>query len=357
MDYYGFTLHELGLKHTEDVEGFIGQIIKNDFYEKLVIIGFPYDQILKKIDAKELKVGAHYGPDSFRRFIRTCGVLDNREFGIKIENIKIADYGNVVAHKSMCEFSLEENQQKLFIKSLLTFERNQVNFIMGGTRDYTPFVSKALISHKYYSLEDNQDREKYNKTLIISLSSICDDEKIEENGLVTPFNRHTYLRNMEEFVESQSQLILLGAYEEHKAVGDSQFKVIPREEIDLASPENPEDFPVPIVTKAGKYFYQLLKESSDIFKCIQVDYNIQMAEAFSTEEMIEIMFLSGYFNEVKSCTISEYNPRLEDIITGQLCAEMFYYYTLGVELREKNSEVKFVKPTPKVKNIFTEGSL
>eukprot|EP00344_Euplotes_crassus_P003712 CAMPEP_0197006870 /NCGR_PEP_ID=MMETSP1380-20130617/37611_1 /TAXON_ID=5936 /ORGANISM="Euplotes crassus, Strain CT5" /LENGTH=71 /DNA_ID=CAMNT_0042426699 /DNA_START=474 /DNA_END=689 /DNA_ORIENTATION=- len=71
---------------------------------------------------------------------------------------------------------------------------------------------------------------------------------------------------MEEFVESQSQLILLGAYEEHKAVGDSQFKVIPREEIDLASPENPEDFPVPIVTKAGKYFYQLLKESSDIFK-------------------------------------------------------------------------------------------
>ena len=151
MDYYGFTLHELGLKQQEDVEGFIGQIIKDDFYEKLVIIGFPYDQIIKQIDRKELKVGAHYGPDSWRRFIRTWGVLDNREFGIKIENIQIADYGNIVAHKTPAEFNLQDNQQKLFIKSLLTFERNQVNFIMGGLRDYTPYVSKALICHKYFS--------------------------------------------------------------------------------------------------------------------------------------------------------------------------------------------------------------
>jgi hypothetical protein len=79
-------------------------------------------------------------------------------------------------------------------------------------------------------------------------------------------------------------------------------------------------------------------------------------KTFTTEEAIEIMFLWGYFNEVKSVDISEYNPRIEDIISGQLCAEMFYYFTLGVELREKNSEVKFVKPIPKIKNMFTDGS-
>lgn len=161
MDYYGFTLKELGLKHTEDIEGFIGHIIKNDFYEKLVIIGFPYDQIIKELDRKELKIGSHYGPDSWRRFIHTCGVTDNREFGIKIENIKIADYGNIVAQKEGDAFNLLENQQKLFIKCLLTFERNQVNFVMGGTRDMTPFISKALISHKPYGKENSGEGKKY----------------------------------------------------------------------------------------------------------------------------------------------------------------------------------------------------
>ena len=68
------------------------------------------------------------------------------------------------------------------------------------------------------------------------------------------------------------------------------------------------------------------------------------------------MFLCGYFNEIKSVNLSEYNPRIEDIKTGQLWAEMFYYFTLGVEFRERNSTVKFVKPEPKVVNVFAGGS-
>lgn len=80
------------------------------------------------------------------------------------------------------------------------------------------------------------------------------------------------------------------------------------------------------------------------------------AQFFETEEAIEIMFLAGYFDEVKTVNLSEYNPRIEDIKTGQLCAEMFYYFTLGVEFRERNSTVKFVKPEPKVSNIFMDSS-
>ena len=55
MDYYGFTLKELGLKHTpEELEGFLGQIISDDFYDKLVIIGFPYDQVIPKCNVSSL---------------------------------------------------------------------------------------------------------------------------------------------------------------------------------------------------------------------------------------------------------------------------------------------------------------
>ena len=43
-----------------------------------------------------MRIGAHYGPDSWRRFLNTTGTIDNKEFGIKIENIRIADYGNIV---------------------------------------------------------------------------------------------------------------------------------------------------------------------------------------------------------------------------------------------------------------------
>ena len=156
---------------------------------------------------------------------------------------------------------------------------------------------------------------------------------------------------MQEFIDSQSDLLVLGT-EEEKSQGDEHFKTISRAQIDSETPEKVEEFPVPITTQAGKYYYHLLKEKKEEFKCIQIDYNIEMTEAFTTEEIIEIMFLSGYFNEVKSCTMSEYNPRLEDIINGQFWAEIFYYFTLGVELRERNSEIKFVKPTPKVKNVF-----
>ena len=96
MEYYGFTLKELGLKYTEDLQGFLSSIIASDFYEKLVIIGFPHDKIIKWWGKEGLRIGAHYGPDSWRRFLHTTGTIDNREFGIKIENIRIADYGNIV---------------------------------------------------------------------------------------------------------------------------------------------------------------------------------------------------------------------------------------------------------------------
>ena len=168
MDYHGFTLKELGLKHSpEELEGFLGSIIADDFYEKIVIFGFPFDNIVRKCNDPTLRIGSHYGPDSWRRFIPTVGVLDNREFGIKI-SIKIADYGNICAQDTE-EFSLDENLHKLFLKTLLTLERNQVSFVMGGTRDFTPYVSKALMSHRPYDIEhtevvsESEEPKKFNK--------------------------------------------------------------------------------------------------------------------------------------------------------------------------------------------------
>jgi hypothetical protein len=155
--------------------------------------------------------------------------------------------------------------------------------------------------------------------LIISLSNVLDDEPVDESGLLTPFNRHQYIVNMVEFKDSDSKLLVLGTDEEHKITEeDESFSIISRHQID-ETPVVKVDLPIPIFTHAGKYFYALLKQTTenDNYKCIQVDYNVQAESAFTTEEILEIMFISGYFNSVKSATISEYNPRIEDIITGQ----------------------------------------
>ena len=74
--------------------GFIGDIIEEGFYDKLVIIGFPYDEGAKQSGGRK---GSDYGPDSFRRFVRDIGTICNPEYNIDISKgiPKISDYGNI----------------------------------------------------------------------------------------------------------------------------------------------------------------------------------------------------------------------------------------------------------------------
>ena len=46
---------------------YICDIIKDGFYDKIVLIGFPYDHGARKAGSR---AGSEYGPDSFRRFLR-----------------------------------------------------------------------------------------------------------------------------------------------------------------------------------------------------------------------------------------------------------------------------------------------
>ena len=56
---------------------YIESIISEGFYEKCVVIGFPYD-----FGAREFgrKTGSYLGPDSFRRFYGKSGVRKNVEW-------------------------------------------------------------------------------------------------------------------------------------------------------------------------------------------------------------------------------------------------------------------------------------
>lgn len=61
---------------------YIGDLVHENFYDQLVIIGFPYDQGAKNA---QLRQGSFLGPDSFRRFLKNSfGVLKNVESQIDI---------------------------------------------------------------------------------------------------------------------------------------------------------------------------------------------------------------------------------------------------------------------------------
>ena len=84
-------------------------MFRHGFYDKLVLIGFPYDEGARKAGNRR---GADFGPgkyllivltkvfdiiDSFRRFVKDIGSVHNPEYGVDIAAgiPHIADYGNI----------------------------------------------------------------------------------------------------------------------------------------------------------------------------------------------------------------------------------------------------------------------
>ena len=148
----------------EDDPVWLGDLIRDGFYDKLVLIGFPYDEGARKAGNRR---GADFGPgkftdknitqfifplDSFRRFVKDIGSVRNPEYGINIATgiPKIADYGNIQI-ESQLEQQVDENGQvtsqklikatiselyaKLGTKVGLCLQRDYIPVVIGGSRD------------------------------------------------------------------------------------------------------------------------------------------------------------------------------------------------------------------------------
>jgi len=119
----------------------VGDLIHNSFYDKLVIIGFPYDEGATKSGAR---LGADLGPDSFRRFVKDIGSIQNPEYGVDIAKAlpKISDYGNIQIQDELaadqCTLikpTMKQLYAKLATKVGLCIKRSNIPCIVGGSRD------------------------------------------------------------------------------------------------------------------------------------------------------------------------------------------------------------------------------
>lgn len=152
---------------------YIGQIIKDGFYDPLVLIGFPYDQGAKSAGSR---AGSDLGPDSFRRFLKmnNIGSINNPEYSVDISKIKICDYGNIQID---AKADIKQLYAKLATKLGLCYTRKNIPFIIGGSRDLLQAVCDA----------DNSP------PIFVCITPVLDYQSLLDTDLCNQTSVHRYL--------------------------------------------------------------------------------------------------------------------------------------------------------------------
>jgi formiminoglutamase len=121
----------------------LGDIIVEDDSGDIVLIGFPYDEGVRRNNGR---VGAKFGPESFRKLLKRTGTVVNAEYDdLDIRKyLKISDGGNINEN-----LSLEEAHQQLEQRIKQLILNNKIPFVVGGGNDQSyPNASALLNSSK-----------------------------------------------------------------------------------------------------------------------------------------------------------------------------------------------------------------
>jgi formiminoglutamase len=141
----------------------LGDIIVEDDSGEIVLIGFPYDEGVRRNHGR---IGAKFGPQSFRQLLKRTGTVINAEYDdLDIRKyLKISDGGDIKEN-----LSLEEAHQQLEerIKELIL--NKKIPFVVGGGNDQSyPNVSALL---------------NYSKSIyVINIDAHLDVRPLKENN-------------------------------------------------------------------------------------------------------------------------------------------------------------------------------
>ncbi len=256
----------------------IGELVKSGFYDPLVLIGFPYDLAAKQ---SNLRAGAAYGPDCFRRFLHKLGPIQNAEYGVDLSTLAICDYGNITAGPP-----IDLCFKKLRDKVRLTMGRGQTTFVMGGTRDLVPHCAEAVLSFPKLELKKGEeDKEEHTptnpqpepidrKVLFVSVSpSIETDVDAPTQQATCMFRK---VMDSPAFSKLKSRLVVFGV-----------SPMCDKENLDFLLGKGGEaiwmqdirkaqmDHKKPVQTQAGQAFEDLLEKSKEQYDLIYVSFNLE----------------------------------------------------------------------------------
>lgn len=332
------TSTNTGGHHQHTTQKYLCNLLHSNFYDELVIMGFPFDQGARN---HQLRAGAYLGPDSFRRFLNSnFGVLKNVEYGLDIEQYlsKISDYGNISTETTMHGQVNVTNQEmevlyaKLKTKTGLCLERNNRLFLVGGTKDMLLPLQDAynatgsntvfiVITNRLYGptqnvaykgLLDQSSEFKNVSTIFFGVSQEEAQKQGEQNGVQIDTSRVSFVdTNVEDILDVFQEKVLTN----EKVQQASKILI----HIDLESVREADGVTDP-------------QADSEAVSCFGIEpiKQCSLFKAFDICQILQLVSRELTREKLGGISISDFNSIAEDQRTARVIAQMFYNVVLGV---------------------------
>jgi len=174
----------------------LGDIIVEDDSGDIVLIGFPYDEGVRRNNGR---VGAKLGPNSFRQLLKRTGTVVNAEYDdLDIRKyLTISDGGNINEN-----LSLEEAHQQLEERIYQLIKKGKIPFVVGGGNDQSYPNASALLKNSKLTYVINIDAHldvrplKEGKTHSGSpFRQLIEDQRFQNNPSSTNFFLNLIIKN------------------------------------------------------------------------------------------------------------------------------------------------------------------
>ena len=118
----------------------LGDIIHDDDSGDIVLIGFPYDEGVRRNHGR---VGARLGPQAFRQLLKRTGTVVNAEY----DDLDIRKYLTVSDGGDLPEdLTLEEAHRQLQERVEQLIKQKKIPFVVGGGNDQSYPNASALLA-------------------------------------------------------------------------------------------------------------------------------------------------------------------------------------------------------------------
>jgi len=277
----------------------------------LGLLGFPYDEGVRRNGGR---VGSKDGPIVLRKLMQRIGTVVNVEYNADLRQIEMLDFGDIDG-----SLSLEEGHKKLRETVGSLIKNGVIPFVVGGGNDQSFPNGSALL-------------DNYSDVGVINIDAHFDVRPLK-NGLThsgSPFRQLLEDRlkgsRFVEFASQGNQCSAIHAEYIKEKGGSIHWLSSLRKNGNI-----PQQFEE-IINSLGENVFV----SFDLDAVCGRDAPGVSAPGtigLSSEEALEMCFIAGKHKNVKLFDLSEYNPAIEDYRTGRLVANMFYFFAMGLSLR------------------------
>ncbi|OMJ76380.1 hypothetical protein SteCoe_24281 [Stentor coeruleus] len=310
----------------------LGTILQQGLDGDVVIIGFPYDEGVQRNGGRP---GTSKGPSCLRNYLPKIGPLVNPEYSIDISCLKISDSGDISGNS----FNEAHDELKNKVKDLI--DQKKIPIIIGGGKDQSWSCGQGFLKSTIKG-----------KPIIVNIDSHLDVRPLDDEGRIHSGCAFRILLEDQTFINQNGLFYQFGAQGSQCGLEHVNFVRNHGGEIvwmrDIRASNNNPSFNTTYqpLTQAGRVFESFLNRlqaDCKIIICLELDVIAardcpgvscpSVDGGLTSEEALELMLLCGKDSRVLALDLAEYNPIVEEYLTGRLLSNMVYFFIMGYKLR------------------------